>query len=173
MTTDATPDAGTLTEAERDWLDRIVHVMPYGSDEVRLDALAAAVEHILASRAAAAPEHDGLRAAVEALRDAADDLRDQWVQRGDHPGHPGCYSSGYERWLRDRADALSAAPARTEDTGRDRDTVNVTLTRNQATDLRRWLGMALRDGVSLHDSAANEGRRIIAALDGADTGGGS
>lgn len=41
---------------------------------------------------------------AEALRDAADELHRLWVKDGRHYGHPGCYSSGYEVWLRDRAD---------------------------------------------------------------------
>lgn len=41
---------------------------------------------------------------ANALRDAADELHRLWVKDGRHYGHPGCYSSGYEVWLRDRAD---------------------------------------------------------------------
>lgn len=63
---------------------------------------------ILAARAEQArPEHV---VKAEALREAARDLQDRWVQEGKHPGLAGCYSSGYEDWLRDRADALEVKP---------------------------------------------------------------
>ena len=39
----------------------------------------------------------------EALTQAADDLHTLWVKEGMHFGPPGCYSSGYETWLRERA----------------------------------------------------------------------
>ena len=42
-------------------------------------------------------------ARAEALREAADALTEDWVKRGRHQGVPGCYSPGYEHWLRDRA----------------------------------------------------------------------
>lgn len=45
-------------------------------------------------------------ARAEALREAAAELRAEWVEQGRHQGLPGCYSSGYERWLRERADRI-------------------------------------------------------------------
>lgn len=41
------------------------------------------------------------------LREAADDLGREWVEDGTHPGLPGCYSAGHERWLRHRADRIA------------------------------------------------------------------
>jgi hypothetical protein len=49
--------------------------------------------------------------AAKALEDTADVLREEWIRLGHHYGEPGHYSSGYEKFLIDRATVIRADAA--------------------------------------------------------------